>query len=264
MQKISIFLYTILTLFLFVIPTTVFAYTSSNCIETAIGNPPANAPGGCQGSTPQCNSPEPIDYNSAKTALSKLNINIIGSTDAGWAIETFDTVCLLSKSSQFFSRLTTKGPITVNLHPDPGVCSGGHADASTGLDMHGFCDKKYNRYLLGHELGHMFAFRNPSIYTQYINTIWPAYIPTWNCTIHAIPVNNNPPVPDGITEPECFADLVGEYLSWSFLRGQVGTEPPGEQPFKSYPTGYYNTRTHINYYDFGKNTIFGGFEYTSF
>jgi hypothetical protein len=221
--------------------------------QNATPPPGQNPTPGPTGKPAQCNISQPTDYNSAKAALSRLKINLVGTTNTGWAIETFNSVCLLSKSSQYFSRLTARGTITVNLHA--GGCSGGFASASNGLDMYGFCDKRYNRYLLGHELGHMFAFRNPSVYNQYVNTVWPVSIPTWNCTIHWR---------DGPTPPECFADLVGEYLSWSFLRGQVGPIPGGEQPFKSYPTGYYNTRTHINYYGFGKNTIFGGIEYTSF
>lgn len=210
-----------------------------------------------------CTTPAPTGgYDAVKQALmTQFKVNLTGQADATWAVETYNTACALSKAPTYYSKLIAQGPITVTLHA--GSCGSGHASASTGVDLYGFCDKNYNRFILTHELGHIFAFRNPTIYQSYLNTVWGKnpLLPTWNCEIHSFGPSGNP-LPSGPFSgdqaAECWADMIGEYLMWFNLRGTVSGAPAGTPDFKQYPTQY------AGYYNFAKNTLFGGVVYNSF
>lgn len=204
---------------------------------------------GNTGTAAVCNTPVPNGYDAIKNALlSQFKINLTGIADVNWAAETYNTVCALSKAPTYYSKLIAQGPIGVALHS--GGCGSGHASSDVGVDLYGFCNKDYNRYILAHELGHMYAFRNPAAYQSFLDTIWgkAPSLPTWDCQIH---------FGDGSIPPECWAAMIGEYLIWFNLRETVGGAPAGTPDFKQYPTQY------SAYYNFAKN-LFGGVVYNSF
>ena len=227
-----------------------------------------NGNGSCGGASTvagSCTTPAPPGgYGAVKQALStQFKINLAGAADATWATETYNTMCALSKAPTYFSRLTAAGPITVTLNP--GGCGSGHADASTGVELYGFCDPNYNRFILTHELGHMFSFRNPTVYAAFLSGPYATdghYLPTWDCQVHSFDPNTGAPLAsgpyDGDQQAECWADMIGEYLMYFNLRETVGGAPAGTADFKQYPTQY------ADYYNFAKNNLFGGVTYTSF
>lgn len=194
--------------------------------------------------------PQSSDYLTIKQALSdKFKINLTGDQSAVWASEAYTTMCQLNKSSMFMSLLTSQGPVTVNFSGIDCANVSGHADMNAGITISGMCDPALNRAVLVHEFGHMIAFRNPAIFNNFLSTIWPATIPTFNCMIHNL---------EGVTAPECFADAVGEYLVYMNYRIAFSGQPPGNTNFAEYPT------TYANYYNFIKTNLFGGITYTTF
>lgn len=230
--------------------------TGGNTTTTTDGCTPA---GGITGS---CTNSSPGNtYDKVKSNLTKYKINLIGDHTLPWAIETYNTACTLASAPTYYSKLTSQGTITVDLHSNGYGCGSGHATL-TQVDLYGFCDKNYNRYILSHELGHVYSFRNPKTYTDFVNNVFSKQpkLPTWDCTIHAFngagaPVSSGPFAGDQANE--CFAAMVGEYLIYFNLRETVGGNPPGEVKFPDYPTKY------SAYYNFAKG-IFGGVEYKSF
>lgn len=216
-------------------------------------NPTSGGGGGVTGS---CATAAPTgSYAAVQSALlAQFKINLIGDTSLDWATQTYNTMCALAKAPAYFSRLVAAGPITVNLHA--GSCNGGHSSAVSGVDMYGFCDHDYNRFLLAHELGHMFSFRNPTVYQAFAQQVWlsrgyknPPTLPTYNC-LYDYGV--------GPYEAECWADMIGEYLVWFDIRDTVGGRPAGTPTFSQYQSQY------PIYYNFARDQLFGGVQYTSF
>lgn len=194
--------------------------------------------------------------------ISQFKINLKGDANTPWAIETYNTLCALSKASAYYSKLVAQGPISVTLHG--GNCGSGFTSASAGITLRGFCNKDYNRYILAHELGHMYGFRNPSVYTSFLNGPYktnPAFLPVWDCQIHSFDNLGNP-LPSGPfsgdQRQECWAAMIGEYSVWFDLRQTVGGAPAGSADFKQYPT------TYSSYYNWAKDNLFGGVVYSSF
>ena len=85
MKKMFLFFFSVL-FFLHFLPTAAFAdTTSSNCFETAVGNPPANDPGGCANSSlPQGTASDLADFaqNLTKQLIDNPNCFHIQSKDA--------------------------------------------------------------------------------------------------------------------------------------------------------------------------------------
>ncbi|HEU4966797.1 MAG TPA: phage tail tip lysozyme [Candidatus Saccharimonadales bacterium] len=208
-----------------------------------------------------CTTTAPSGYGAIKQDLmTKFKVDLQGDQNATWAAETYYTMCALAKSPTFYSKLTAQGTVPITLNG--GACGSGFTSTS-GVILYGYCDRNYNRFILTHELGHLFSFRNQDLYTQFKNGPWAlhhAWLPTWDCQIHSFsstgaPLSSGPFMGDQTAE--CWADMIGEYLIYFNLRETVGGAPPGSTDFKQYPTQY------GDYYNFAKQ-LFGGVTYTTF
>jgi len=196
-----------------------------------------------------CSTP-PSDYESIRQSLStNFQINLTGDADANWASQAHVTICKLNQSSNLSTQLFGSSPINLNFTSDSCTNLRGNADMATGITITGTCDNYLNRAILVHELGHMYAFRNPSVYNNFLNTVWPAQIPTYNCQIH---------YGDGPTAAECFADGFAENVVYSYLRLTLEDQPAGETTFPEYPT------TYSNYYNSFNTNAFAGETFTTF
>jgi hypothetical protein len=217
--------------------------------------PPSGGTTGCNTSTAgvsgACDIPAPTSgYVAVKEALfSKFKINLVDATDTDWATQTYNTMCVVAKAPAYFSKLMAAGPITVDLIPD-GMCGAGHADANTGIQLHGTCRKPIvNRFVLTHELGHMFAARNWNIRQAFDKQVWgqATTLPTLNCQHDYDNEGGHGPYED-----ECWADMIGEYFVWFELKYFENTD------FKQYASQY------PAYYNFARDSLFGGVQYSSF
>lgn len=238
------------------IPTTC-GTSFNNWILQLSANIGKGGPGGT------CATPAPGSVAGIQQVLaSKYKIGLQGNPDLTWATDTYNTICALGNSQAFYSKLTQQGSIPLTL--TQGSCNAAHgfASASSGVQLWGTCSAVYTRFILGHELGHIFSFRNPDLYNQYLNGPWAlhhASIPTWNCQIHSFDANGAPLTSgpyQGDQPNECWADMLGEYLVYFTFRSTVGGAPAGSPDFKQYPTQY------ADYYNFAKR-LFGGVTYTS-
>lgn len=190
------------------------------------------------------------DYTTLKQLLlSKYKLDIRGDQDITWVNQAYATMCLLSKSNKFMTLLTTQAPVIVKFTATSCDLLSGHADMSTGITISGMCDPQLNRAALVHEFGHTIIFRNPSLFNNFLNSIWPAHIPTYNCQVFNI---------DAVTSPECFADGASEYVTYTYFRMAFSGIPPGPANFPDFPT------TYANYYNFFKDNVFGGITFTGF
>lgn len=215
----------------------------------------------------QCNIPIPAGgYDAIKAALlTNFKIDLGGDKNVNWADEEYNTVCTLAKAPAYYSKLTADGPIAVTLHTGDG-CGGGHSGNNGkdpyGVSLTGYCTgfdtaKDYNRFLLAHELGHMYNFRNQSVYNLFDSTVWghSSTLPTYNCQ-HDY---DNPSTGEhGPYEAECWADMIGEYLVWFDIRATVGGVPTGTKDFKQYE------RSYGAYWNFARDHLFGGIIFTKF
>lgn len=185
------------------------------------------------------------EYPAVKQALAtQYKINIGGDPDPGWSKQVFATMCKLKSSATFTGMVTSQGPVTINYKED--ICDNlkGVADMnSNSINITGNCDVNLNRGVLVHELTHIIQFRNPGVYNSFLNYVWPADIPTYNCQIH---------YGDGRTPMECFADGSAEYVMYNYLRLQYKGQPAGPATFPEYPS------QHATYYNFFRDNVYGG------
>src|SRR5690348_7328664 len=86
--------------------TTNIITSADSCgVVTKVGNPQGPAPTLSCG-TVTCDKPAPSGYTNIKSALSsQFKIDLQGDQIESWAKQTYDTACVLSKSSQFYTRL---------------------------------------------------------------------------------------------------------------------------------------------------------------
>lgn len=134
-----------------------------------------------------------------------------------------------------------------------GGCTG-FADHSGFLFLNGYgsCGVPVAEFMTIHELSHIIAFRNPSLYNKYLNTISISRmraLPTFNCLHDYDRLGWRGPYPG-----ECFADTIGEYVVYKIYRNTYGGSP-----------GYYTGRTLPNFpttfsdfYNFAGGNVFKG------
>ena len=231
--------------------------------STSAASPADCGIGNVTGVPGTCDSPAPTGgYEAVKAALlTKFKVILYGDTNADWATQTYNTMCALAKSPTYFAKLTAQGTINIAFHG--GDCGSGHTGDNSGdgyndpygVAIFGFCHPPFNRFLLTHELGHLYSFRNPGMYQDFLRTVWStgATLPTFNC-LHDYDSRGY----RGPYDAECWADMIGEYLVYFDVRDTVGGIPRGSYDFKTYPTQY------SVYYNFARDKLFGGVQYTSF
>ena len=224
----------------------------------------------CGGSTTagRCTNPTPNGYSNIKQALhDTYKIDLTGATDDTEAARVFATICTLASAPTYYSRLTARGPITIDfVAGNPGVGNGGCGGWAKTIDLvefYGpFCSgKDPDRYVLSHELGHIFEARNQSIGSAFNSGPWTTVgrkLPDWNCAIHNIPGTDY--------QKECFASMIGTYLVWYEYRVVIGGGPPGPINTNGVPylPDYATNPTYDAYWNFAKDNLFGGVVFNSF
>ncbi len=242
-------------------PSSTFAQSaSSNCVVTQIGNPAVSVtlPPSCPqqgGVASDCGVQLPNDINQLiQMTHTTLQFDIVGAS-LTQAQQTYNTFCILEKSSKFKqlfvgtlpwaqTTITFNGSNTCSEHA--ALDGSNHAWITVG-----WCGDSLNwinRFLITHEAGHIVAFRNPSLYQNYLNQVYyssnPVYtLPTYNCQHDYGP---------GPWPAECWADGVGEYDSYPNYRNTYSGYPPGTPTFSQYPTQY------SKQFNFVRDNLFGG------
>ena len=205
---------------------------------------------------------------SAKTIVKAISdnydVNITGIYTLQQVEQTYDTLCTLYESKTFVHwafHAGDPGPIGLYFNGVT-ICPDGayeHADPQAGLKILGWCEPARNRLLLAHELGHMIAFRNHNLYNTWQSDVYSTQtaeknnqLPTWNCQFD---------YGQGPFAAECWADMIGEYITWPYFRETVGGNPQGPPSQDGFLN--YNSSTYSIYYKWVANHIFGGVSYAN-
>lgn len=191
--------------------------------------------------------------------LHAMGINLTGDLylngdPYGKAKPLYELLSLVTQPPSKFGTLLglPKNQITIVLHASGGCA--GHASGSGRLDYYGWCgNETVNKFMMLHELGHMIAFRNPSLYwlkffIPYIAMPLPfRFMPTFNCQFdYGL----------GPWPAECFADMVGEYVFYPTYRVTVSGRPSGPRNFLGFPD--FASRF---YYNFARDNIYNGLDF---
>ncbi len=178
----------------------------------------------------------------------------------------YKTLCLLNKSSTYGNLL---GAATVYFVSAPfswgngvsncglGISGGPHALSNYCSDQSAYCSAigwcpdypMASMFVMAHELGHLILDKNVNnVFTNYENTIFThEKLPTQNCVS---------PAGGGTPVNECFADMNGEYLTYTMYKHNASLFNHSIN-FLEYPSAYAAT------YNYAKTYIFNGIEYSA-
>jgi hypothetical protein len=180
---------------------------------------------------------------------------------------TYNTLCQLWLSKTFANLVGTidshgqPSQLVLNIHA--GACGTGNELYIPNLNLN-YCstnDDSY-RFMIAHELGHVIMSRHASI-VQDFQAFFDAHgrqLPTDNCQC-ATPALSSSQCAGGVfgSHPnhECYADMVGEYLTFTTYKHSATTRNKSIT-FSEYPQKY------SDWYTWANQHIFGGTEYTGF
>lgn len=216
------------------------------------------------GSSPQpvLSGPQCTNTLQCKADLSQLGITLTGDLSLngdpnGKIAQIFNTIQLVSQPPSQFLQLLKLPTTRVTINVGATGC-GGHSNYN-GVDYFGWCNNaSVNRFILLHELGHVIAFRNPALFGKFyieglLNSFFssifnPSTLPTFNCRYdYGI----------GPYPGECWADSVGEYVTYPYYRNTVSGNPQGPYNFANFPSfagGFY--------YNFMSTDVYKGADYS--
>lgn len=170
----------------------------------------------------------------------------------GKAKPMYDTIALVTQAPSDFGHLLKLPDQQIDIIVHTGKSCAGHASTNGVLDYYGWCNTPIiNQFMILHELGHMIAFRNPTLYwiqflVPYLTlSFFDKNMPTFNCQLDY--------GPHGPYPAECFADMIGEYVFYPTYRHTASGLPSGPSNFSTFPQfagGFY--------YNFSKKNIFNG------